>query len=106
MTSDSAPASNGAAMAAYLGAGIGAFAMGAFCVLNESGVFAAPALYGPAGGLSGRATFACVVWLAAWLIVHSRWRDRTVTHAPVWLATVVLTALGLLGTFPPFWSLF
>ena len=106
MTSDSATASNGAAMAAYLGAGIGAFAMGAFCVLNESGVFAAPALYGPAGGLSGRATFACVVWLAAWLVVHNRWHDRTVAPSPVWLTTIMLTALGLLGTFPPFWSLF
>ncbi|MGE0862446.1 MAG: hypothetical protein AB7P34_00985 [Vicinamibacterales bacterium] len=106
MTSDPDTSTNGAAMAAYLGAGIGAFAMGAFCVLNESGVFAAPALYGPAGGLSGRAAFACAVWLAAWLIVHSGWRDRHVAPSPVWLTTLILTALGLLGTFPPFWSLF
>lgn len=56
---------NGRAMAAFLGAGIGAFAMGAFVLLNEAGVFAAPALYGPAGGLSGRAVFATVAWLIA-----------------------------------------
>lgn len=106
MTSNPDTATNGAAMAAFLGAGIGAFAMGAFCVLNESGVFAAPALYGPAGGLSGRAAFACAVWLAAWLIVHSRWRDRNVASSGVLLTAVMLTGLGLLGTFPPFWSLF
>lgn len=56
---------NGSAMAAFLGAGIGAFAMGAFVLMNEAGVFAAPALYGPAGGLSGRAIFATVAWLIA-----------------------------------------
>ena len=106
MTSDPVTTTNGAAMAAYLGAGIGAFAMGALCVLNEAGVYAAPALYGPAGGLSGRASFACAVWLAAWLVLHYRWKDGVVAHSPVWLTTGGLTALGLLGTFPPVWSLF
>ena len=59
-------APNGAAMAAALAAGIGAFAMGLFVLLNEAGLFAAPALYGPAGGVTGRTTFATVVWLGAW----------------------------------------
>jgi hypothetical protein len=48
-----------------LAAGIGAVAMGFFVILNEAGVFAAPALYGPAGGVTGRTTFATLVWLAA-----------------------------------------
>lgn len=65
---------NGAAMAAMLAAGIGAFAMGAFVILNEAGVFAAPALYRPAGGVTGRTTFAALVWLAAWALLHTRWR--------------------------------
>jgi hypothetical protein len=45
---------NGATLAAVLAAGIGAFAMGVFVIANEAGIYAAPSLYGPAGGLSGR----------------------------------------------------
>jgi hypothetical protein len=57
---------NGSAMAALLGGGIGAFAMGAVVLLNEAGIFAAPTLYAPAGGVSGRTTLATIVWLMAW----------------------------------------
>ena len=52
-------------MAAVLAAGIGSFAMGAFVLLNEAGLFAAPTLYGPAGGVTRRTTFATAVWLLA-----------------------------------------
>ena len=62
---------NGAAMAAVLGAGIGSFAMGAFVLLDEAGLFAAPASYGPAGGLTGRTTFATIAWLRAWGVLHA-----------------------------------
>jgi hypothetical protein len=34
-------------MAAVLAAGIGAFAITCFVILNEAGLFAAPTLYGP-----------------------------------------------------------
>ena len=61
-TGSSEAVTNGAALAAFLGAGIGAFAMGMIVILNEVGWFAAPALYGPAGGVSGRTTFAVVIW--------------------------------------------
>ena len=43
---------NGAAMAALLSGAIGASAMGVFVLLHEAAVYSAPALYGPAGGLS------------------------------------------------------
>lgn len=95
---------NGAAMAAFLAAGIGAFAVGLFVLLNEMGIFAAPTLYGPAGGVSGRTTFAIVVWLVAWGVLHARWRDREVAAGRVGVVTAVLTVLGILGTFPPFWG--
>ena len=97
---------NGAAMASFLASGIGAFAMGAFVIANEAGLYAAPALYGPAGGVSGRTTFAVAVWLGAWAALHVRWRTREVAPAPVYVATLVLTALGVLGTFPPVWGVF
>ena len=96
---------NGAGLAAVLAAGIGTLALGAFVLLNEAGVFAAPALYAPAGGLSGRATFAVVVWLAAWATLHARWREREMNVGPVSAWALLLIALGLLATFPPLWSL-
>jgi len=99
-------ASNGTAMAAVLAAGIGSFAVGFFVILSESGVFAAPALYGPAGGVSGRTAFAAVAWLIAWFAAHRRWRDRQVDGGKVLTATLVLIALGLLLTFPPVWGIF
>lgn len=96
---------NGAAMAAFLAAGIGAFAMGAFVLLNEAGIFAAPALYGPAGGVSGRTTFAVAIWLIAWGALHLAWRRRSIAAGRIVLLTLVLTAIGIVATFPPAWSL-
>ena len=95
---------NGPALAAFLAAGIGAFAMGLIVVLSESGLFVAPTLYGPAGGVSGRTTLAVVVWLIAWGVLHVTWRARDIEPGRVAVATLVLIALGVLGTFPPFWA--
>jgi hypothetical protein len=97
---------NGAAMAALLAAGIGAGAMGLFVMLNESGAFTAPALYGPAGGVSGRTAFATMVWLIAWILLHTRWKQRQVAAHAIHRWTLVLTVLGLLMTFPPVWAVF
>lgn len=99
-------ATNGVAMGAILGAGIGAAAMGLVVILNEAGVFAAPSLYGPAGGVSGRTTIAVVIWLGAWAVLHSRWKGRNVDSRRVFTTTLILTALGLVFTFPPVWGLF
>ena len=96
---------NGSAMAAFLGAGIGAFAMGVFVLVNEAGLFAAPAFYAPAGGVSGRTTLAVVVWLIGWGSLHSLWRDRAIAPRTVYLTTLALTAIGILATFPPIWAL-
>jgi hypothetical protein len=96
---------NGAAMAAVLGAGIGSSAMGVFVLLNEAGLFAAPALYGPAGGVTGRTTLATIVWLVAWGALHARWRSRDVTSVSVLTWTLVLVLLGIVAAFPPVWAL-
>lgn len=97
---------NGGALAAVLAAGIGAFAMGLFVILNEAGIFTAPSLYGPSGGLSGRSTLAVAAWLIAWGILHAKWRDRDVVAGGVLLWALVLVGLGVVMTFPPVWSLF
>ena len=96
---------NGAAMAALLAGGIGAFAMGAVVVLNEAGIFAAPAVYAPAGGVSGRTTLATIIWLIAWAVLHNRWKAREVAPGRVSLVAFGLVAAGVAGTFPPVWAL-
>ena len=97
--------SNGAALAALLAAGLGALAVGLIVILNEAGVLSVPALYAPAGGVSGRTTLATVLWLAAWALLHRRWRGRQLEPRRVYVVTLVLVALGILLTFPPVWSL-
>ena len=98
--------SNGALWAAILASGIGALAVGLMVILNESGIYSAPTLYGPAGGVSGRTTIAAVIWLVAWAVLHRLWRDREVDGGRVTVIAVVLILLGLVGTFPPVWTLF
>ena len=96
---------SGAATAAFLAAGIGAFALGLLVILNEAGVYAAPTLYGPAGGVSGRTTFAVIIWLVSWVVLHRRWKGRQIDARRVHTLTFVLVALGLLLTLPPVWGL-
>lgn len=97
---------NGEPLAALLAAGIGAFAMGLVVILNEVGLFSPPAIYGPSGGVSGRTTLAVVLWLAAWAVLHNRWKGRRIEPGRVQTATIVLVILGLVLTFPPVWGLF
>lgn len=96
---------NGAALAAALAAGIGAFAMGFIVILGEAGLPVGPALYAPAGGVSGRTTLAVVVWLIAWAVLHSRWRNRRITTRWVPRLALILTVLGVFLTLPPVWKL-
>ena len=49
---------------------------------------------------------AVVAWLAAWAILHRMWTRQQVDFGKVFVATLILIALGLLGTFPPFFQLF
>jgi hypothetical protein len=97
--------SNGAAMASTLAAGIGAVAMGVFVLLNETGLFAAPVLHGPAGGVTGRTTFATVVWLTAWVVLHARWKGREIAPGRILALTLVFVGVGVLAAFPPLWPL-
>ncbi len=103
---DHTPDSNGPVWAALLASGIGAFAMGFAVILNESGLFASPTLYAPAGGVSGRTTIAAIVWLVAWVWLHRRWRHREIEGSRVTALALLLLGLGVLGTFPPLWAIF
>ena len=99
------PVLNGAAMAAFLSAGIGAFAVGLVVLINEAGLVAVPSVYAPAGGVSGRTTAAAVLWLAAWAVLHYRWRRCEINPRRIEIWTLILTGLGVLATFPPIWRL-
>lgn len=105
MTTVTSDTTNGSALAAFLAAGVGAFAMGGLCILHEGGVFVAPSIYAPAGGLSGRVAIACFIWLAAWAVLHRQWHRRQRSAAGVLLTAGILLGLGLLGTLPPVWGL-
>lgn len=103
MTTHELERPNGGAMAAFVAAGFGSFAMGLFVLLHEAGVYSAPSLHDGAGGLSGRSTFAVVGWLIAWALLHRAWRDRDISASRTLRVTLALTAVGILFTFPPFW---
>jgi multisubunit Na+/H+ antiporter MnhG subunit len=94
---------NGAALAAFLAAGVGAFVLGVIVILNEAGVFTVPAVYDPAGGVSGRTTFGVLGWLIAWAVLHLRWRGTQLESGRVHTMALVLTVLGVLLCLPPVW---
>ena len=96
---------SGASLASFLAAGIGAFAVGFIVILNEAGLFVAPALYAPAGGVSGRTTLAAVIWLIGWAVLHSRWKNRQIESRSVHALSLILIGLGIVLTLPPVWRL-
>jgi len=96
---------NGAAMAAILAAGIGAFAMGFVVLLDAINLFPLPALYGPAGGVTTRTTVAVLIWLVGWIVLHRRWKDRRIDARRTLRVTLALIAAGVVLTFPPLWQL-
>lgn len=96
---------NGAALAAFLGAGVGSFAMGFVIILNELGILTPPTLYAPSGGVTGRTTLAAVLWLIAWAVLHHRWKGRHVAPGRVVVWMLILIAVGLVLSFPPVWGM-
>lgn len=99
-------AAHGASLAAVMAAGIGAFAMGFLVIANEAGIYAAPPLYAPVGGLSGRSTFAVITWLVAWAVLHWRWKAGGPDSDTVLRWTITLTVIGVMLCFPPVWGVF
>jgi hypothetical protein len=99
---------NGRAGAATLAAGIGSCALGLFTILAAASEAIKEFLnfYKPAGALSGKTTLAVLIWLVAWVVLHSRWKDKEVNFQGIFTWTLILIALALLGTFPPFFELF
>jgi len=94
--------------AAILAGGIGAFALGIMTTLAEASTGFKDFLnfYDPVGPLAGKTTYAVAIWLVAWIVLHMAYRDKEVESRSALTASLVLVALGVLGTFPIFFQAF
>lgn len=93
---------DGPLAAVLLAAGIGAFALGLLTTLAEAsaGFRDRLVLNAGVGPLSGKTVWATVIFFIAWAMLAARLRHRDGLLRSATIAFVVLTALGLLGTFP------
>jgi fluoride ion exporter CrcB/FEX len=94
---------NGPAAAAVLAAGVGCAVLGLFTLLSEAiePIHNFMELSSAVGPLSGKTTFAVLVWLIAWVGLHLWWRDRKMSFRAVYVVTLVLVGVGFVLTFPP-----
>lgn len=94
--------------AAIIAAGIGAAALGLFTTLAEASATMKDWLQwnDRVGPLSGKTLLAVAVWLVAWAILHVTLRNRPFETRRALIITVVLLALGVIGTFPTFFQAF
>ena len=99
---------SGPAAAVVLASGIGTFVLGLFTTLNEasSGLNDFLRFTDDVGPLSGKTIFASAAFFLSWAILGYVWREREIAWRPVLTATIVLLALGFLGTFPTFFEAF
>ena len=100
----------GEAAAAFLAGGIGCFVLGLLVTLTEM-----PALVDlknalnwsdPVGPLSGKTGVAILAFLVSWAIAYFVMKDKDVNLKTYVIVAGVLTGLGFLMTFPPFFELF
>jgi hypothetical protein len=98
----------GPVAAAILAAGVGALALGVLTTLAEASQPIKDFLnfYDPVGPLSGKSTGAIIIWLVVWVVLHLVYRNKPVESRAALAASLVLIALGVLGTFPIFFQLF
>jgi hypothetical protein len=97
----------GPAAAVILAAGLASFTLGLLSVLTAASASVSDALTlsDRVGHLSGVTSAAAVVFFVAWAVLALAWRHADPPLARVAAAAAVLIALGLLGTFPPFFNL-
>lgn len=58
------------------------------------------------GPLSGKVAGEVLVWLVTWAVLYFTLRNRQLDFKKYFIASVVLIALGLFISFPPFYQLF
>ena len=97
---------SGPASAVLLAAGLASFTLGLLSVLTAAGAGVSDALTlsDRVGELSGLTTVSVIVFFGAWAMLGYVWRHADPPITRVASAAGVLIALGLLGTFPPFFN--
>lgn len=98
--------SSGPAAAVLLAAGLASFTLGLLSVLSAASASVSDALTlsDRVGELSGLTTVSVVVFFGAWAVLGFAWRHADPPLERVAGVVAVLIALGLLGTFPPFFN--
>jgi hypothetical protein len=94
--------------AALLAGAIGSAAIGIATVAAEVSSQVAEAFrWSPAvGPLSGNVGVGLIIYFASWIVLHLALRSKNVNFARITTVALVLLAVGILGTFPPFFGLF
>ena len=94
--------------AAIIAGGVGAAALGLFTTLAEANEDIKDWLDWNAdvGPLSGKTIMAVIVWLVAWVTLHTVYRGRPYETRRAFIIAMVLVGLGVLGTFPTFFQAF
>ncbi len=89
-------------------AGVGILTLGILTTINEFGGAISSFLnfYNPVGPLAGKTTYAVVVFLIAWVVLHNMWKNRDGLFGSASRGLLVLALVGFLMTFPVFFQLF
>lgn len=107
-TAAAATKPNGPVAAVMLAAGIGAVILGLFTVLSEAseGVHEFLEFNEGVGPLAGKTSLAALAFLASWGGLYAALRDRELQWRPLIIATIVLLAIAVVMTYPPFFTSF
>ncbi len=101
---------NGPVAAALLAGGIGCAVLGVLTfanLVNPTNAFSTWLnWYKPVGALAGKTSLATIAFLLAWAILGLLWRRKEMHFGRIAVISFILLAVGLIGTFPPFWVLF
>jgi hypothetical protein len=98
----------GPAAAAMIAGGTGALVIGLMTTLAEvsAGLKTALTFMKPVGPLSGKTLVGVAVWLITWFLLHTVLKGKDSDLVKAFIVTIILVALGLLLTFPPFFEAF
>ena len=100
---------NGPVAAALLAGGIGSAALGIITTLyelNDKSSFAQSLVWNKGvGALSGKTTIPVIIFFISWVVLHFIFRGKETNFSRIATIAFVLLAIGLIGTFPPFWGL-
>lgn len=97
---------SGPAAAVLLAAGLASFTLGLLTVLAAASASVSSALTVSerVGDISGLSIAATLVFFSSWGVLTLLWRHADPPLVRVAAGTGILIALGMLGTFPPFFN--